>query len=466
LKSLKNRIGAEQKALSLNGQYQIIGGQLTSITDNPGNYIKEGYSVNDIIYSIINLILDKVRVAPWNIYEVKEDSSLKLYRGIQQRKWITAEDYRKSNDLFTKALEPVKNPGKIGELLKYPNEYETFNDFVTNGCGYKLLTGNKYIWADLLEGGANKGLPQNLYIMPSQYVQLKVQGGFPSKVVGYDLSMLAIKNAGFAPEEVLHEKYMNYEWSTNGQQHYGVAPLKAALRLTNRNNSALDASTAKFQNGGLEAVIYPKYNPLNSSFSPEQGLEQMNAMKAKLVSEYTGVNNYGKIATSGYEVGVEKLGLSPVELAIIDAEKWDLRRFCSVFGVPSQLMNDPDNKSFNNAKEGEVALTNRCALPLLTAFRDSLNRKFHTDWGMDKRYVIDFDMSVYSELQEDVADMVKWITPLMDKGLPLNRALELLNLEKVDDSRFDEPWVTQTMGQPISEWDANAVDQALNDQQP
>src|SRR5882672_6422003 len=139
--------------------FQIINGRLISIEDNQFNYLRSGYDINDIIYSIIKLIMDKVKVAPWAVYDVKDEQALKLYHAMQRRKDFLPEDFKKMKDLKVKALTLSKNPGKWGELCKYPNEYETMPEFVSCGVGYKLLLGNKYIWASLLKGGANSGTP-------------------------------------------------------------------------------------------------------------------------------------------------------------------------------------------------------------------------------------------------------------------------------------------------------------------
>lgn len=452
-----------RKAIRVNGSptYQFLGGSLIPIADNGQSYVNQ-YGANDTIYSIINLILDKVRVAPWAVYKVKDQSSLKQLQAILKRKDISPEDFRRAKNLLKKSLEPVKDPGKIGELLKYPNEYESFPDFVANGCGYKLLTGNKFIWADILQGGANKGLPNKLWLMPSQYTRVVAKTGFPCKVVGYELPVLGLeKGTGFSVEEVLHEKYMNYDFSVNGAHLLGMAPLKAALRRLNKNNSGLDTAASKFQNGGMEGIIY--VDEPNISDSSRKGANaQAAAVKQSLISEYSGPLNAGKFATSGWKIGVAQLGYSPVELALLESDKVDLRFFANTFGIPSQLLNDPENKSYNNQKEGEKALTSRCALPLLTSFRDSINRMFTTYWGMDKNWLIDFDMTVYTELQQDVSEMMNWLEKLMANGYPLNRALEMLNIEKLPQPEFDEPWITPGMGQPLSEWQMNEVDNALN----
>jgi HK97 family phage portal protein len=441
--------------------YQMLGGRLVSIADNGKTYIDKGYNINDIVYSIINLILDKVRVAPWAFYKVKDESSLKQFHAIMAKKLITAEDFRMAKDLRVKAMELVKDPGRFGELLKNPNpDDNSFGDFVANGSGYKLLTGNRCIYADLLEGGGDKGLPMFLYNMPSQFMQLLCTSLFPSRITGYQISVAGLtEGSKFTAEQVLHDKYMNYNWSVNGEQHWGIAPLKAALKRLNRSNSSLDASTAKIQNGGVEAIVYVDDQRLDG----DESLTHASALKTKLIQELTGPENWGKITASGYKIGVENLGLSPVELDLLQAEKWDQRAFCNVFGVPSQLMNDPDNKIYGNMKEGEKALTNRCALPLLTSFRNAFNRKLHNVWGLkQKDWFADFDMTVFTELQQDVKEMMEWLKDLIENGFPMNRALELLNIEKIDDKLFDEPWVRQAMGTPMSEWKMGEADRQLN----
>jgi phage portal protein BeeE len=460
LKSLKNRI--EQRKALPQGQFQIINGTLTSISDNGKNYVRSAYQDNDLIYSILNLIATKAKVPEWSEYEIQDESSLKQYVGLMNRKDMTPQDFRRALDLKHKALKPVKAEGKLSTILKYPNELETFNDFVANGIIYKFLTGNKFIWADILEAGANKGLPNSLWLLPSHLITILAGGEFPKRMpVGYQLIELGIKN--LPKEEVLHEKTFNPDWNANGQHLYGQSPLKAALNRLNRNNSATTAAAASFQNQGIKGVLYVKNQVGN--VDGHLAVEQANALKRKIATEYTGENAASAIATSGYEVGWAQMGYNPVELAILESELQDLRFFCNVFGgVPSQLLNDPENKVYNNTKEGEIAFTTRCVIPELVSTRNSLNRKFMTDWGYkDKNRFIDFDQTVFTELDEDIKDKVEWITKL--KGLPPNRVLELLNIERVDNPLFDEPWITQDMGQPLSEWELNDVDKNLDEEE-
>lgn len=87
---------------------RFIDGRLVTIEDNQLAYINSGYNINDIIYSIVGLIMDKVRVAPWDLYKIVDESSLKQYKGLMSKKDISASDFLKARDYRKKALEPVK----------------------------------------------------------------------------------------------------------------------------------------------------------------------------------------------------------------------------------------------------------------------------------------------------------------------------------------------------------------------
>ncbi len=65
--------------------YQLINGRLVSYASNPETYLKKGYDINDIVYSVVNLIMDKCRVAPWGVYEIVDESAYKSLRGMQHK---------------------------------------------------------------------------------------------------------------------------------------------------------------------------------------------------------------------------------------------------------------------------------------------------------------------------------------------------------------------------------------------
>ena len=418
---------AKSVPIPIGQTFFYLNGQITSSSDNKLTYLTNGYGVNDLIYSIVNLITEKVKVAPWSVYKIIDEPALKSYKGIISRKNLSADDLIKAREFKKKALEPYDKEGSLNELLKWPNEYQTFADLVADSSTYKLLTGDRLIWADRLSAGANKGKPAALHLLPSQNISIVVTKRWPISIRGYKLSLTGIMD--FEKEDVLHDKYFNPYYDINGGHLLGLAPMKAALGLTDRSNAENRAALSSYQNGGPRTIIFVD----EPQFSGEQKGAQAGAIKKILTSnEYIGPDNVNKIAASGYKMGAVPVGLSPVDLDIIESEKWSLRRFCNVFGgVPSQLLNDPDNKVYNNTVEGEKALTSRCALPLLNSFRDQMNRKLGTDWGYaGKNLFIDFDLTVYTELQENMKDKWQWVERL---PVPNGYKLDLMGLDHPED---------------------------------
>ena len=430
--------------------YQFINGVFVGVDDNKASYITNGYELNDVIYSVVTLVTDKVRLPEWGVYKIQDEQALKSYLGIMRRKDISGEDFKKALHYKKKALELV-NAGKLTELMQYPNEYETMQDFAAFSTGYKMLTGDRYIWGEMLQAGANAGKPQYLHVLPSQEVTIIAErSAFPIKEAGYTMSAIG---GTFTKEQVLHDKYPNYDWDVNGSHLYGMSPLKAALRRLSRSNSAVKSSAAMFENQGVKGILYmddPRV--MGGNFNVAETTKQVEAVKEKLTrGEWAGAENHGRIGFSGYKLGWQDVGLSPVDLSIIESEKWDLKRFASVYGVPSQLVGDSDTSTYNNVKEAEKALASRCAIPHLTSLRNSLNRKAQGDWGYKgSNYFIDFDQTCFTELQEDIQEKSTWVNQL--RVLSPNEQRNLLGLETIDNPLFDEPWITQSDGVPLSEW--------------
>lgn len=455
----KELVSQLQKGLQTGVRYEVRNGQIVMPVDNKQTFIDKGYSINDIVYAIVNIILDKVRLPEWGLYKVVDESSLKKFNSLMKKTDLSAKDYKKALRLKDHALESITSvniqTGKLAELLKHPNSEETFSEMVANGSGYKLITGDVYMWGDILDKGANAGLPESIELLPSQWMVIKGGDTFPVKPVSYEMT---VWNQQFTTESILHEKYWNPTWTINGQQLYGMSPLKAALMNISRNNSAKTASASKFQNNGLEMLIFPD----DIRWTPEQGLEQAALMKNVINSpEYNGPQSRGKIAASGIKMGAVPLGLSPVELGIIESEKWDALMFCAIYGVPPELLGLV-NKTYNNVVESEKALTTRSAIPLLNARRNSLNRKLQTDWGFKGQNVyVDYSMECFTELEANIEKVVNWTSKVI--AISPNEERELVGLDSDPDPIMDEKWVLSGGARvPLSDYQMNVVDQTLN----
>lgn len=437
--------------------YRIINGRLVAYDDNRENYIIRGYNLNDHVYSIIQLITNKAKEAPWGLYKVEDETSYKSLQSLRRKKEWGAVDFIKARDLQHKALTPVKSPGKWGDLLQWPNETQSFPELLGDAIMYKLLVGNSYVYGRVLQGGVNAGVPYDLNNLPAQWTNIIATDMFPVRAVGYWVNMWP--DAKYTPQEVMHLRTPNPNWNVQGDQLYGMAPLKAGLRRLQKNNSLTEAEAAMYANQGVNGVLHMKAVP--GTVDGDQLIAEVQALKETLTNEWEGARNKGKIGLSAYDVAFESMGLTAEEMAMVESGLVDLRYLCNLFGgVPSQLLNDPTNKHYNNYKEGEKALTSRCTMPHLTQFRDNLNRMGQKYWGMPEGTVADFDVTVFSELQADVKDTADWTSKLI--AIIPNEQRELCGLSAVDDEVMNEPWVTSMGRQPLTDYQLNEVDNALN----
>ena len=418
----KKKINTLFPTIPMNSQIAIERGIVTWQGADQRSFVDDGYVANDIVYSIIKLITDKAKIAPFHVYRVVDEKAAKKYKSLAAQKDINLKELE---TLHKKAYELYTGDQRLNELLKYPNEEDCWSDLVEQWCGFKLITGNSFIYGKLIEAGNNQGKPFELFALPSQYMAIIANiNVFPPTRAGYQLYYGQMWS--FDTKEILHDKYFNPQWGVTGGQLYGQSPLRAAAKNLTRSNEAKTAAVASFQNGGPAGVLFMN----DERFDPTSGQAQAQALKTA-VSQKGGSANFNSIAVSGYKVDWKQIGLSPVELNIIESEKWDLKALCNIYGVPSQLLNDSDSKTYNNQREGEKALTLRCAIPLLNSLTENLNRKLHSDWGYKgTNLYVDYDLSVYGELEANKAEQTAWLNTAW--WISPKQKLDIMNIEVPD----------------------------------
>ena len=415
------------------------------------NYVEKGYQYNSDVYSIVNLITRKAATAPPILYEVVDDRAFQKYKSYTQNV-SKAQDIQEANYLKTKALVEISEDHPIIQTLLDPNDYQSYYEFMDNYFGFKLITGNSYIYGMGAVTGSNAGKFKQLYVLPAHLTRI-VSGGRYNPVMAYTLSTSYGKEELLA-SKVMHSKYWNPDYSTEGSHLYGQSPLRAAMRVMQQSNDAQTASVKLFQNTGAMGILYD--NSEDGQLSPEQAYE----MQRKWKSEYSGPQNAGNIIVSASKVGWQQIGLSPVDLAIIESMKMNLRQMCNVYHVNSALLNDPDNKTYNNMYEARKALISDAILPELISARADLNKWLVAPYNKseNKKYFLDFDLSVFPELQEDKKEQISylerawWLTP--------NQKLEEMGYGRNENPDMDKIYVSIQVT-PIDKINIDPIEQAI-----
>lgn len=394
------------------------------------NLIKDGYQGNADVYSIISYISTLASNIDWTLSEIKDEKALV---SLKSRNEYDA----KTMTLEIKALEQISNH-RILDVLANPNQLQTRSEFIYNWCGFKLMTGNSYINGVAPAIGKNKGLFQELYIMPSQFIEI-LPGDIRQPVKKYILNA-GIKKIKFEPEVINHSKYFNPDF-TNGQNLYGQSPLQAAFRNVTSSNDADTARVRAFQNQGAIGMISAGSNEEKMKMSNDE----LQSLSDKYQEKFGGVENFNKVLFTTAMAKWDNMGLSPVDMAILDSKVHDLRTLCNIYGIQSQLFNDPENKTFNNQKEAKKAAMTDVVMPLLNSLRDELNGWLVANYSKSegRKLFLSPDWKSVAVLQEDIQKLVNWLVRAW--WLTPNQRLLIQGFETDPDPNMDKKYIPRNL---------------------
>jgi HK97 family phage portal protein len=412
--------------------------------------VKQGFMMNPDVYMIVSFMTRLAAQIPWVLYEVKDEKWLNRYKNLDPLDGIRANLTEK------KALEDVGNH-KITEIWQRPNELQGQSEFVEQMYGYKLVTGETFVHGLGPETGPNQGQFHELDVMPAQMVGIKY--GSPVHPVANYYWTGDPSRRPIPKEIIMHSKFWNPLPYQLGGLH-GMSPLQSAMRVVTRNNDSLTASVKSLQNMGAIGML-SRY----VGTPGEKGLtqEQAELIEKKYYQKYGGARNAGKIMVTGAAVKWQQMGMSPVDLKIIEQEQMDLRRLCGVYGLQSQLFNDPENKVYANMKEGRQMAYTQAVIPGMRSIRDELNRwwiePFRKTEG--KNYWFDMDLQAVPELQTNIKELMEWLRDA--EMLTMDEKREVIDYERLDLPGMDQIWMDGnkvTMDQAMM--DVDNVDKYLD----
>ena len=394
--------------------YRYIGNNLISSTENDDTYINKGYRFNSTVYSIVNLISKTAANIPFQIYEVKNENELKRYKSITSGT-ITTTGLVNSNIIQKKALVNVEDT-ELHELLNRPNPAQSFNSWIQEVIAFGALTGNRYIYGIAPDTGQNSGKYKELYVLPSQVVEIH-SGGLMKPIKEYTLEYNGTYR--IPAEFICHIKNFNPYYDGSGSHLYGMSPLKAGLRSMDANNEALTTGVKYLQNQTARGMLISDEGDITES--------QARQLKDKFRNTYQGSNNAGDLIITPKKLSWVNFGLNASDLSLIEQYNASIKDLCNVYNVPVQLLNNTDSSTYNNMKEAKKALYQNAIIPELIRIREELNRWLTPQYG-EKLY-IDFDFQSIPELQEETEKVVDqmskswWLTP-NEKRIAMNYGVD------------------------------------------
>jgi len=387
---------------------RYIGNNLPVFADQHFHGNAKTYASNADVYSIINLIAKNCVNVDIELFEIKGSK------------------------------QTLISEHEIIDLLYKPNNDQSYGDFIEQYIGNKLITGNGYIYGVKPIIGINKTVAKELKILPSNYIQILANR---DGVIGYKFDTWYETQINFIPEEVLHVKNFNVKYDA-GQYLYGLSPLSVAYLLTSSSESGDIARVKAFQNMGAMGVISSNSNDAMTLMSPDEA----NQLHEKYIEKFGGVKNFNKVLFTTANVKWQNMGMSPVDLQILASKAHDLRSLCNVFGIQSQLLNDPENKTYHNQEQAVKSMYEMTVIPEMKKFVDGLNRWLIPQYSArdNKNYWLNISTKNVNALKVDLSAL---ITSLKDASwLTINEKRELSGFGSMQDAMYDE--INQAQPQP------------------
>ena len=385
-----------------NAIYNWLGNSVLWNRENDDSYITQGYQKNATIYSLINLITKAATTIPFQVYEKTSENDYKRYKALTSG-IMDAASIQKASILQKKALVELQDT-ELHKILERPNPAQSYNAWLTELIAFGKLTGNRYIYGIGPDTGANVGKFTELYVMPSQVMEI-ISNGIMEPVSQYKLEYNGTKYIDAS--EICHIKDFNPYYDGTGSHLYGQSPLQAGLRSLTTNNEAVQTGVKYLQNQTARGLLTSEMGDINEV--------QAQQLKDKFRRQHQGSDNAGDIIITPNKMSWINFGLNASDISLIAQYNASIKDLCNIYNVPVQLLNNTDSSSYNNMKEAKKALYQNAVIPELIKIKDELNRWLAPKYG--DKLCIEFDFSVIPELQEETDKVVDqlskawWITP-------------------------------------------------------
>lgn len=395
-----------QKILGLNVEFKnhtfknsmLQNETLNLFGNNVEASIKNGYLSNHIVYSCINKITQPASRAKVDV--------IRTARGESEQ----VEDH------------------KFLKLLKRPNPLQGQNEFLENAIGFYSITGESFIHFIKAESGINRGLPVEMWVINPVFCK-SIKRDSHNIPISYEFGSGSTKIV-IPAEEIIHLKSFNPD-PDSGR---GLSPIQASKFLIQQSNNSYKANAKLLQNS-MPLGILTKSSGENTNLSPENA----GKLEAKFYEKYGGVNNYGRIVITNASMNWQKIGLSPVDLNIIESQKMGKKDIAMVYDVPAVLIGDNDGAKYDNVNIARKDLILNNVVPKLERLFSAIDRQilslYEAQESGNVNYTFKLDLSVYPEIQEDLvvlADTLSkswWLTP--------NERRAKMNLPKMDDESMN-----------------------------
>ena len=395
--------------------FKWIGIEGTAYDNNASTYLKEGFNINPIVYSVISQMATKTSSVPYCIKKIEsKQTKTKIERLLKATgNNLSAQQYGKKLQLEKKAYSSEE----IAMPIERPNPLQTWSEFLELYKTFIKLTGNAYIYKLRVAEGANSGKILGLYLLPSHLMNIVLKPNadlmsIESPIGGYKL-ISGETGIDFTNEEVTHIKYPNPNYDNNGAHLYGLSPIRAILKNVQTSNTALDLNIKTMNNGGAFGFIHSKGQAALTD-------TQAKGIKDRLKDAFNDKDKLSQIMGVSAEIGFTRIGMTTDELKLFDYLNFDQKQICNALGWSDKLLNNDAGAKYDNVNSYRKQVVIDNIIPDLNLFTEAFNSDILPSFKGYENTCIVFEYSELPEMQQDMTQMIAWIRPSVEIGL-MNR---------------------------------------------
>jgi len=353
--------------------------------------------------------------------------------GLKVSVWVFACIYRIAKSLASVPIyverrvrgseeewEPVKGRHPLGELINNPNPFWSRQDLFERAVFHLMLSGNT-----LFTKIRARGVPRELWLISPDLLKPIAS---PTEVVeDYLFKPPQGNEERIAAGDVIH-----VQLTDPANPLWGMSPLLVLARTVDMDVASEDHQLSSLQNQAVPSGLLVFNKSLNGP--------QKTELEERVAERRSGPRNARRtMVLSGREASYHQLGLSPVEMDLLESRKATRQQICSVFGVPQVLVGIFEDMALANANVSRLIYWEETVIPLMVDFIEALNRSLSPEFGDDVRLAPDFSrVPALRELLVTLADTAK---KYHDMGVPFDHVNKRLGLGFDPFPGSDTSWV-------------------------
>lgn len=335
------------------------------------------------------------------------------------------------NSLTDEPIDEKKLPPELLQVVRFPNESQTYARMARAMQTDLELVGNSYWYED----GMNLlGQPQRLYRLQPERVRIVTDNSGVKKGYVYEIQG---KRIPYTLDEIIH-----FRTDNPLDPIYGMGTVEALIREMDLEIGVQDHVIGFFQNGArIGGVLTIDSNMPDHVFERLQ--DQFN-------SEYGGAANAFKVLLAEKAMDYKPITQAPAAAGVVELAGLSKDRILKGFGVPDPLLGGTMENANYKMEEAQFTFADKTMDPRVKDFEQMMTLELTSRWGD-----IAFDVDV--AYAEPHSVKIERAAKSAGTGTTINQLLDMQGLPEVDEEWANEPLILNKVIFARKLWEAKTV---------